>query len=83
MALSFEYKFLKWGYGKNNGPTKWPEMFPVPSGGKRQSPIDIIPGEVEQDASVAPLRAEYQPSALLNLENTGVSWHTLYLYRYW
>lgn len=74
MALSFEYKFLKWGYGTNNGPQVWGDMFPVADGGRRQSPIDIVRSSVEEDPSVPPIKAQYLPTPLLLLENTGVSW---------
>ena len=72
MALSFEFAFLKWGYGPMNGPNKWTEMYPA-ARGKRQSPIDVVtreaaPGQVEE------VRVETRPCSLLHLENTGVSW---------
>lgn len=74
MALSFEYKFLKWGYSSTNGPATWPSQYPHAKEGKRQSPIDISVGETDHDPQLPAIRAEYRPCPLLNLENTGVSW---------
>ena len=74
MALSFEYKLLKWGYGDNNGPKAWPEWYPVAKNGKRQSPIDLSSSRVKDDPTLPPLLASYQPCTQLTLENTGKSW---------
>ena len=76
MALSFEYKLLKWGYSERNGPKAWCEWYPISNQGKRQSPIDIKPHEAEEDPGlkVTPLKASYDVASDLLLENTGVSW---------
>jgi len=74
MALSFEYKLLKWGYDKNNGPASWEEWYPVAKNGKRQSPIDLASSIVKEDPNLPPIRPSFQPCNQLNLENTGKSW---------
>ena len=74
MALSFEYKLLKWGYGENNGPQAWTEWYPVAKNGKRQSPIDLTSSVVKEDPSLPPISPTFKPCTELNLENTGKSW---------
>lgn len=74
MALSFEYKFLKWGYSSTNGPDTWSSVYPVAREGTRQSPIDIRQGEAHPDPQLGAISAEYRACPLLTLENTGVSW---------
>ena len=74
MALAFEYKLLKWGYGDNNGPKTWSEWYPVAKNGKRQSPIDLSSSIVKEDLSLPPIRATFQPCSQLRFENTGNSW---------
>lgn len=32
-----------WGYGPNNGPSRWPSLGDNSCGGSRQSPINIVP----------------------------------------
>ena len=71
-SLSFEYQVLKWGYNKNNGPSKWSDIYPAAREGKRQSPVDILSVEVEEEVGEVEVRTV--PCPLLNLENTGVSW---------
>lgn len=72
MALSFEYKYLKWGYGPHNGPSTWPDQYPAAK--SQQSPVDIKTESTVAAPQIAPIRAQYRPCQLLNLENTGVSW---------
>ena len=74
MALSFEYKLLKWGYSDKNGPKSWDEWYPVSKNGKRQSPIDIKTATAENDSQLQPVRPNYEAATELKLENTGVSW---------
>jgi len=74
MALDFINKFFKWGYGPNNGPQSWSKFFPIAESGCRQSPIDVVVSETEQDSSLQPVDASYGPGADYKLENTGASW---------
>ena len=74
MALSFEYKLLKWGYEEKNGPLAWNEWYPVAKNGKRQSPIDLASSAVKEDPSLTPIKPTFRPCTELNLENTGKSW---------
>ena len=74
MALSFEFKLLKWGYTENNGPRSWDEWYPVARNGKRQSPIDIKKDETHPDPDLPPIKPRYLEATELKLENTGVSW---------
>ena len=74
MALSFEYKLLKWGYTDKNGPCAWDQWYPVSKKGKRQSPIDIKTEVAHNDPELPPVKPKYEQATELNLENTGVSW---------
>jgi len=74
MALDCINKFLKWGYGSNNGPHVWPEMFPIAKSGCRQSPIDVEENEAEADAFLKPVQCSFGPGQNYRLENTGNSW---------
>ncbi|TTQ07463.1 Carbonic anhydrase 1 [Bagarius yarrelli] len=67
-----------WGYGANNGPNKWHETFPI-ANGPRQSPIDIVTGEVQHDPKLKPLALRYDPSASLDIINNGHSVQVTFL----
>lgn len=74
MALSFEFKFLKWGYTEHNGPDVWGQQYPVAVQGKRQSPINVVMEKVQKDPNLTPVKAVYEECDELDLENTGKSW---------
>ncbi|XP_066539230.1 carbonic anhydrase 2-like [Hoplias malabaricus] len=61
-----------WGYAADNGPDTWVENFPV-AAGPRQSPIDIVTGEVEYDPDLVALAPSYDPSTSLDILNNGHS----------
>lgn len=64
-----------WGYGPDNGPSKWYKEFPVSKEGKRQSPINIVTESVVQSSCEQnPIKWVYDPTKCLNVENTGSSW---------
>ena len=56
------------------GPATWCTDFPI-ANGKRQSPIDIVPGSVTFDAKLAsaPLIINYKTESKLEASNTGKS----------
>ncbi|XP_062917862.1 carbonic anhydrase 13-like [Mobula hypostoma] len=62
-----------WGYGPDNGPSRWAEIFPVAKEGIRQSPIDIKNAETKYDPSLKPLSLNYDPSGAKSLVNSGIS----------
>lgn len=45
---------VEWSYTGNNGPSRWPELFPL-CGGQGQSPIDLDPGTVQSKPDLTPL----------------------------
>ncbi|KAI4904094.1 hypothetical protein NFI96_018767 [Prochilodus magdalenae] len=59
-----------WSYGDHDGPSKWAERFPV-ANGPRQSPIDIIPSQVQFDPSLKPIELKYDPSTCMGILNNG------------
>ena len=65
---------MSWGYDVDNGPATWYKDFPI-ANGKRQSPIDIVPGSVTFDAKLAtaPLIINYKTESKLEASNTGKS----------
>lgn len=67
-----------WGYGADNGPAKWHETFPI-ANGPRQSPIDIVTGEVQHGPKLRPLTLRYDPSASLDIINNGHSVQVTFL----
>lgn len=64
-----------WGYSENNGPSKWPELFPH-ARGSRQSPVDVITSMVTADTSLhsRPLSWRYVPENCKVLVNPGYCW---------
>uniref|UniRef100_A0ACB8FEE0 Carbonic anhydrase 2 n=1 Tax=Sphaerodactylus townsendi TaxID=933632 RepID=A0ACB8FEE0_9SAUR len=63
-----------WGYGKDNGPSTWHEVFPI-ANGNRQSPIDIQTKSAKYDSSLKPLSITYDPSPAKNIVNNGHSFN--------
>jgi len=61
-----------WGYKCDNGPDHWHKHFPV-ANGPRQSPIDIVDEESEQE-SLAPIKCNYPEVSGYSITNTGSSW---------
>jgi len=61
-----------WGYKCENGPNNWHKHFPV-ANGPRQSPIDIIDEETEED-SLPPVKCCYPEVSGYSITNTGSSW---------
>ena len=72
MALSFEYRLLKWGYGPANGPACWAEWYPVAVQGRRQSPVALQSSRAVVETGLGELSTEYPPVPRPRLENTGV-----------
>nr|ACU30149.1 carbonic anhydrase [Opsanus beta] len=66
-----------WGYAEDNGPCKWAENFPL-ANGPRQSPVDIVPGDARCDASLKPLRLQYDPKTSLEILNNGHSFQVAF-----
>ncbi|XP_067835629.1 carbonic anhydrase 13-like [Heptranchias perlo] len=62
-----------WGYGKDNGPSRWHEQFAVAKEGSRQSPIEIKNAETKYDSSLKPLTPCYDASSAKSIANTGYS----------
>eukprot|EP00088_Acartia_fossae_P007257 TRINITY_DN13390_c0_g1_i1.p1 TRINITY_DN13390_c0_g1~~TRINITY_DN13390_c0_g1_i1.p1 ORF type:complete len:268 (+),score=84.47 TRINITY_DN13390_c0_g1_i1:26-805(+) len=67
-----------WGYKENDGPAHWGKLFPVAVEGVRQSPIDIVQCDCEDDSSLSPLAPKFESLDKLALENTGASWKVDY-----
>ena len=42
--------------------------------GSRQSPVDVIEQEVEQDSALCPISCNYGDGEYCKMENTGASW---------
>ncbi|XP_035384546.1 carbonic anhydrase [Electrophorus electricus] len=61
-----------WGYGDDNGPAHWGEMYPV-ANGTRQSPIEIIPSQAQYDPTLKHLKLKYEPSTATEIINNGHS----------
>uniref|UniRef100_A0A8C1WYP4 carbonic anhydrase n=1 Tax=Cyprinus carpio TaxID=7962 RepID=A0A8C1WYP4_CYPCA len=61
-----------WGYGSNDGPEKWAESFPI-ANGPRQSPIDIVPTQAQNDPSLKQLKLKYDPATAKGILNNGHS----------
>lgn len=61
-----------WGYGAENGPSKWSEMFPTISAYNKQSPIDLTVANLLE--AKPPLTLKYDCDCCQTLSNTG---HTL------
>jgi carbonic anhydrase len=63
---------MSWGYDADNGPATWHKAFPI-ANGKRQSPIDIVPGNATFDSKLAgaPLVIKYKPETKLQAKNNG------------
>lgn len=55
-----------------SGPDKWGDDFPV-ANGPRQSPIDIVPKEVQYDSTLKALKLKYDPSNAKGILNNGHS----------
>ncbi|XP_069778120.1 carbonic anhydrase 13-like [Narcine bancroftii] len=62
-----------WGYGADNGPSYWAQLYPVAKDGSRQSPIEIKNAETKFDPSLKPLNPSYDPSSAKSLTNTSKS----------
>lgn len=64
----------KWGYGPNNGPSKWAKDFPA-AAGARQSPIDIKTHDAHYDSAlkIKPLKIQYSQGNDFNVTNNGYS----------
>lgn len=58
--------------GLSTGPDKWAEDFPV-ANGPRQSPINIVPQEIQYAPSLRPLKLRYDPSNSKGILNNGHS----------
>lgn len=59
-----------WSYTNPNGPSTWPKTYPI-CGGKKQSPINIIPKDSPFDGSIKELAINYSPFTELNVTNNG------------
>lgn len=62
-----------WSYYKPNGPDTWPAKYSQ-CGGPRQSPINIIPIQVNYDG-MGDLKIQYPNDTALNLSNNGKAIH--------
>ncbi|KAM9440177.1 carbonic anhydrase [Clarias gariepinus] len=67
-----------WGYGPADGPAKWVEHFPI-ADGPRQSPINIVPGQVQFDQTLKPLKFQYHASTSKDILNNGHSFQVTFL----
>jgi len=61
-----------WGYKSENGPGHWHKEFPI-ANGCRQSPIDIVTAEAEEEA-LPPVKCYYPDVGGMTITNTGSSW---------
>lgn len=59
-----------WSYKDPNGPTTWAKTYPK-CGGKRQSPINIIPEKAPFDGSFSDLHIHYSQRTDLDVTNNG------------
>ncbi|KAL1440108.1 hypothetical protein MTO96_009922 [Rhipicephalus appendiculatus] len=64
-----------WGYSDADGPSNWAKKFPK-AAGEKQSPVDIVRCEVQQDPFLTenPLRWTYTGLKSTSLLNTGSGW---------
>jgi len=70
---------MSWGYKDCDGPACWGKLFPIADNGTRQSPIDIVEGDCDEDNSLPPLTPKFETLGALAIENTGASWKVDYI----
>jgi len=70
---------MSWGYKEYDGPSCWGKLFPVADTGVRQSPIDIVQVDCDEDGAMPPLKPTFEPQSHLKMENTGASWKLDYV----
>lgn len=60
----------EWGYGPDNGPSKWEKWAPACTG-SCQSPIDIVTSKAKVNKALESLTSKYEKSNPCTLVNTG------------
>lgn len=67
-------KKMSWGYGHDNGPDEWHNLYPI-ADGNSQSPVDIVTASAVYDEGLASntLALNYSPEKELTIINTGHS----------